>query len=126
MIKIYLMKTLILLSLLSFNSIAATTYNCVARMNKLELRLDAEFTTLTIRDFQTGEFYYDGVMKEMIDRDGRTDLIFETDSYSLLQLQFKTSALSSLEPKIFGFVRGHHRGGFLDQSISCMKKEERL
>lgn len=101
----------------------ATTYNCVARMNKLQLKLNEDFTTLTIRDFQTGEFYYDGIVKEIIDRDGRTDLIFETDSYSLIQFQFLTEAFKREDEVLFGFVKGHHRGGFLDQSLRCIKKE---
>ncbi len=121
------MKTFIftLLILSSFSSFA-TTYNCVARMNKLQLKLNEDFTTLTIRDFQTGEFYYDGIVKEIITRDGRTDMMFETDSYSLIQLQFNSQALANEDEKLFGFVRGHHRGGFLDQSLACIKKDNDL
>jgi hypothetical protein len=118
------MKTL-LLALVTFSSLSAfaSTYNCVARMNKLELKLDKEFTTLIIRDFQSGEYYYNGIVKDIIDRDGRTDLMFETDTYSVIQLQFKSEALLREDEKLFGFVRGHHRGGFLDQSLVCIKKE---
>jgi hypothetical protein len=117
-----------LVCLLSLSSLSAmaTTYNCVARMNKLELKRDKEFTTLIIRDFQSGEYYYNGIVKEIIERDGRTDLIFETNRYSMLQLQFKTEALVREEQKLFGFVRGHHPGGFLDQSLVCVKKENKI
>lgn len=104
----------------------ATTYNCVVRMSKLQLKLNEEFTTLTIRDFQTGEFYYDGVIKETIEQDGRTELIFEADSHSLIQFQFLTEALKREDNVLFGFVRGHHLGGFFDQSLRCIKNEEFL
>ena len=119
------MKTLLLSTLLSFSAMAAD-YTCRAGLVKLELKTDESMTSLIVRDVQTGEFYYNGIVSEIIERQGRTDLMFETRSHTFLQLQFKTSALNEEAPKLFGFVRGWHNGGFIDDSIQCQKSQTSL
>ncbi len=115
------MKLLILLTLFSSNIFAAD-YTCYSRLAKLELYNDAEFSTLIVKHLQSDETYYDGRVKEVIEREGFTDLIFETHSFANLQLQFKTNDLKSEPEKIYGFSRGVIGGGLLDQAIQCFKR----
>lgn len=116
------MKALLLTTLFSFSAMAAD-YTCRAGFVKLELKTDEVMTSLTVRDVQTGEFYYNGIVSDIRDWQGRTDLMFETASHKYLQLQFKTAAYIAEEPKLFGFVRGWHNGGFIDDSIQCQKSQ---
>ncbi len=115
------MKTLLLASLLSSSAFGAE-YTCRAGMVKLDLTLDEMMTTLTVRDAQMGDFYYNGVVSDVIDRNGRTDLMFETHSHKFLQLQFKSSAIKAEDETLFGFIRGWHGAGFIDDTLKCLKK----
>lgn len=108
--------------LLSFSSLAAE-YTCRSGHVKLELTIDGAMSSLIVKDVQTGEFFYNGMVKEVIERHGRTDLMFETRSHNYLQLQFKSSDLNDEAPKLYGFGRGWHGGGFIDDSIRCFIRE---
>jgi hypothetical protein len=114
------MKFLILLTFFSTNIFAAD-YECISSVAKLKLHYEKELSTLTVTHLQSDEVYYDGRVKEVIDRDGISDLMFETQSYSFLQLQFKTKDLKNSPEKIYGFSRGVVGGGFIDQAIQCFK-----
>lgn len=115
------MKTLFILILLS-SPIFASTYKCQTRWLQLDLDSKQEMTNLTVRDFHTGEYYYTGFVSEIIDRDGLTDLMFETRPHTFLKLQFKTDALTSGSDKLYGFIQGWTGGGFEDGSLLCYKK----
>lgn len=115
------MKLLFLASLISFSAVAAD-YNCRAGMVKLELKTDGDMSRLVVKDAQTGEFHYNGIVSEIIQGNGRTELMFETRSHTYLQLQFKSSELEREADKLFGFARGWTGYGFVDQSIQCIKK----
>jgi hypothetical protein len=115
------MKIILLTMMLSSTTFAAN-YNCRASMVKMELNTNSDMTSLIIKDFQTGEFYYNGIVSESVNRDGRTDLIFETKTNTFLQFQFKTSDLETENERMFGFVRGWFGAGFIDQSLQCIKK----
>ncbi len=117
-------RLLITLSLMLAIGAQAAEYNCRTRMIKLELKTTKDLTTLIIRDVQTGEFYFNGIMNESLNRDGITDMMFETGSHIFLQLKFKTSALNEEAEKLFGFARGWYGAGFVDDSIQCMKNEK--
>lgn len=115
------MKLLFLASLLSFSAMAAD-YNCRTGMVKLALKTNGDMSSLVVRDAQTGEFYYNGIVSEVIHGNDRTELMFETRSHNFLQLQFITSELEKESERIFGFARGWYGTGFLDGSIQCFKK----
>lgn len=114
------MKSMWALLFLSLNTLAAD-YTCRAAWVKLELRYEQEMSTLLIKDIQSGEFHYNGVVSEIITRDGISDLIFHTGPHALLQLQFKSADLKQEKDKLFGLVRGSYGAGFLDQSFQCFK-----
>lgn len=114
------MKTFILGLLFSMSTLAAD-YTCRANWVSLELKTNGNMTMLTVKDVQTGEFYYNGFVHEVIERQGLTDLMFETRQHNFLQLQFKTSDLKNEASKLFGFARGWYGGGFVDNSILCNK-----
>lgn len=90
-------------------------------MIKMVLTLDGNMTTLMIRDIQSGEYYYNGVVLEIIAANNRTDMMFETKSNNFLQLQFKSSELEQESDRLFGFARGWYGAGFVNDSIQCMK-----
>lgn len=115
------MKTLFLTVFMTFSAMAAD-YNCRVDMVKLELKTNGDLTELIVKDAQTGEFYYNGIVTNIMEGNNRTDLMFETRSHTYLQLQFKTSALEKEEETLFGFARGWTGGGFVDSSLRCSKK----
>ena len=114
------MKTALLLGLLSISALA-DEYLCPVRLLKMELSLN-EMTTLTVQDTQTNEFIYNGVASEVMTSGNTTDLMFETQPHNYLQLRFKSSDLNDRPEKIMGLVRGFSGRGFLDQSMTCVKK----
>ena len=91
-------------------------------MIKLELITAGDMSSLIIRDIQTGEFYYNGIVAEVIQANNRTELTFETRSHNFLQLQFKVTDLEQESDRLYGFARGWFGAGFIDNSIHCMKK----
>jgi hypothetical protein len=100
----------------------AGQYNCRLRSFKLHLKLDGDFTTLMVKDLQSREIYYDGIVHEIVQGPELTNLIFQTDFSKTLKLEFKNSALENKETRLFGFADGWYgRGGVLNQSIQCMK-----
>ena len=115
------MKTFILLFSLSLSALAAD-YNCRVDGVKLELRGEGDMISLTVRDAQTGEFYYDGIVSEVLKGNNRTELMFETKSHNYLQLQFKTTDIDQEAETLFGFARGWYGAGFVDSSLRCQKK----
>lgn len=114
------MKTLLLASLLSFSAFGAE-YKCRAGMVKLDLNIDGMMTMLTMQDAQLGNFYYNGMANDVIDRNGRTDMIFEVSSHKYLQLQFKSEAIETGDETLYGFIKGWHGGGFIDTTLRCQK-----
>jgi hypothetical protein len=115
------MKKLLLTLFISSSSFAAE-YNCYARTIKMSLDLKGDMSQLTVKDVQTGEFYYNGIIEEVIRREEITELIFDTHSNKDLEFQFKTSSLDNQNERLFGFVRGWYGAGFIDQSLQCLKK----
>jgi hypothetical protein len=111
-----------LLTLFISSSALAAEYNCYARTIKMSLDLKGDMSQLTVRDAQTGEFYYNGIIEEVIRQEELTELIFDTHSNNDLKFQFKTSSLENQNERLFGFVRGWYGAGFIDQSIQCLKK----
>ncbi len=93
-------------------------------MVKMVLTPEGDMTTLLVSDLQTGEYYYNGVVSEIIKSNNRTDMMFETKSSNFLQLQFKSSELEQESDRLFGFARGWYGAGFVDDSIQCMKNIE--
>lgn len=114
------MKTLTLFLLLTTTSFAAD-YTCRAGLSKLELQGTDERAILTSKDAQSGQIYYMGFVRELISLGNTTDLMFDTGAHKLLQLRFKTVDLENEADKLYGFAKGHHGGGFVDQSIQCFK-----
>jgi hypothetical protein len=119
------MKTIFAFALLvsTLTAFAATDYVCSVRTVKLELKSDSDSSTLIIRDAQTNEFLYNGIVSEIIKSHGESDLMFETQRGSFLQLRFKTDALEANNETLFGLVRGWTGHQFLDSSLKCHKKE---
>ena len=58
----------------------------------------------------------------MIDRNGRTDLMFETKTHSFLKLEFKSSDLKNEADTLFGFAQGWAGAGFVNDSFRCYKR----
>jgi hypothetical protein len=114
------MKTFIWALLLSFSAIAAD-YNCRAGHVKLELQTNEDLSSLIVKDAVTGEYYYNGIVSEIIQGNGRSELMFETRSHTYLQLQFKTEDLANEADTLFGFARGWTGAGFVDSSLRCSK-----
>ena len=114
------MKLLLCSLFISLSALAAD-YNCRSGMIKLELKTAGDMSSLIIRDIQTGEFYYNGIVSEVIQANNRTELMFETRSHNFLQLQFKASDIQQESYRLYGFARGWFGAGFIDSSIQCMK-----
>ena len=112
---------IILASLFISLSAFSSEYTCRTGMVKMVLNPDAYMTMLLVSDLQTHEYYYNGVVSEIIKSNNRTDMMFETKSNNFLQLQFKTSELEQESDRLFGFARGWYGAGFVDDSIQCMK-----
>jgi hypothetical protein len=100
----------------------AANYNCRVSAFKLEMQTNKDLTDLIIRDAQSGEYFYNGIVSEVIDRDGRIDLMFETRSHSFLKLEFKSSDFNNDADTLFGFAQGWAGAGFLNDSLRCYKK----
>ena len=115
------MKLILILTVFLSLSAQATVYNCRAGHVKLDLNVDPTFTTLTIRDAQLGNFYYDGVASDVNDSNNRLRLRFETRSRDYLELEFKSSAVAEEDETIFGFIRGWSGAGFLNETMKCFK-----
>lgn len=115
------MKTLILFSLL-ISAAHAADYNCRVSAFKLEMNTNQNLTDLIIRDAQSGEYFYNGIVNEVIEHDSRTDLMFETRPHSFLKLEFKTSDFKNEADTLFGFAQGWAGAGFLNDSFRCYKK----
>jgi len=115
------MKTIILMSLLFVSTTYAADYKCRVSAFKLEMHTNSDLTDLIIRDAQSGEYFYNGIVSEMIDRDGRIDLMFETRSHTFLKLQFKSSDFKKEADTLYGFAQGWTGGGFLNDSMRCFK-----
>ena len=111
-----------LFTLFISSSALAAEYNCYARTIKMSLDLKGDMSQLTVRDVLTGEFYYNGIIDEVIKREELTELIFDTHSNNDLEFEFKTISLENQNERLFGFVRGWYGAGFIDQSIQCLKK----
>lgn len=121
------MKTLILASLILFPLVSqASEYTCHVGFIKFELKTNSDMTTLTIKDTQSGEFHYSGVVKEIIKDARLTDIMFETQPHSFMQLRFKTSELENESAKLFGLARGFTGRSFVDDSIQCAKNTNHL
>jgi len=80
------MKSIILMSLLIVSTTYAADYSCRVSAFKLDMHTNNYLTDLTVRDAQSGEYFYSGIVSEMIDRDGKIDLIFETRSYTFFKI----------------------------------------
>ena len=115
------MKLLLCYLFISLSALAAD-YNCRSGMIKLELKTAGDMSSLIIRDIQTGEFYYNGIVSEVIQANNRTELMFETRSHNFLQLQFKAPDIGQESDRLYGFARGWFGAGFIDNSIHCIKK----
>ncbi len=118
------MKLFICALLISLNALAAD-YNCRAGHVKLELQSNGDMSTLIVKDAVTGEYYYNGIVSEIIQGNGRSELMFETRSHTYLQLQFKTEDLDNSGDTLFGFARGWTGAGFVDSSLRCSKISRR-
>ncbi len=91
-------------------------------MVKLELKTDGDMTSLLVKDAQTGQYYYDGIVSEINQSADLTEYKFETRSDTFLELQFKRSEIEQESNNLFGFARGWYGAGRVDTSIQCMKK----
>ncbi len=80
-------------------------------------------SAIVIKDAQTGEYVYNGIVTDILNQNGRTDFMFETRSNNFLQLQFKTADLDAERATLLGFARGWYGAGFVDSSLKCLKKE---
>jgi|GEM_PF-4124661 len=114
------MKTFICAFLFSLSAFAAD-YNCRTGHVKLELQTNEDLSSLIVKDAVTGEYYYNGIVSEIIQGSGRSELMFETRSHTYLQLQFKTEDLANEAETLFGFARGWTGAGFVDSSLKCSK-----
>lgn len=116
------MKFFIFILLIS-QGLSAAEYYCQGnRPLRITLNTSGPMTDLIIKDAQSGEYYYNGIVTDIISRNGLTDLMFETRSNSFLQLQFKSSDLEKETDTLFGFSRGWYGAGFIDSSLKCLKK----
>jgi hypothetical protein len=105
-------------------SLHAADYDCQAnRPLRISLKSDQYMSAIVIKDAQTGEYVYDGIVTDILNQNGRTYFMFETRSNNFLQLQFKTADLDAESATLLGFVRGWYGAGFVDSSLKCLKKE---
>lgn len=89
----------------------------------MQLRVDADYTTLEISHVQTGEYYYEGVVDEIQQQNGMTTLVFKTGPQSLLNLEFQSSEFENQNEKLFGFINGKFSGGLINNSsLKCLKQ----
>jgi hypothetical protein len=114
------MKHALLALILSFSALA-DDYHCPVGLVKLELSLN-DLNSLIIQDAQTREFIYHGIASDSQEYGNTTDLMFETRPHSYLQLRFKSRDLQERPVRLMGLVRGFTGRGFLDQSLTCVKK----
>jgi hypothetical protein len=116
------MKTLLVLALFAFNSMAATEYNCQIKLTRVRLILDAENSKVMISDAQTNQYIDHGRLHEKIESNGETDLMFEMDTSNFIQARFKSDALKEEPETLFGLIRGSAGFQILDSSVKCFKK----
>ncbi len=115
------MKTLILLSLLSFGTQAAD-YSCLSGSYKYSLTTELESHALTITNFQSRETLYLGVVSEIIQDEEFTELYFELGGHQRLQLTFKTPALKEEVDVLYGISHGTYGGS----AFKCYRKKKNL
>jgi hypothetical protein len=101
----------------------AANYICRTQMIDMRLSTDVDLTTLEISHIQTGEYYYEGVVDEILHQNGISTLVFKTGPQSILNLEFQSSELERENDKLFGFVNGKFSGGLINNSaLKCLKQ----
>ena len=116
------MKIIIVLALISFNSLAATHYSCPVRYTTIKLTLDSENSKVSITEPQTNQYLDYGMLKDKIESNDQTDLMFEMETTrNFLQLRFKTESLKEEPERLFGIARGSVGHQIVDASVKCFK-----
>ncbi len=116
------MKILFLLAFVSFNAMAATHYSCPVRYSNIKLTLDGENSKVSITEPQTNQYIDYGMLKDKIESNNQTDLMFEMETTrNFLQLRFKTESLKEEPERLFGVARGSAGYQIVDASVKCFK-----
>jgi hypothetical protein len=116
------MKTLLVLGLFAFNSMAATHYSCPVRYSNIKLTLDGENSKVSVTEPQTNQYIDYGMLKDKIESNAQTDLMFEMETTrNFLQFRFKSEALKEEPERLFGIARGSVGHQIVDASVKCFK-----
>ena len=88
----------------------------------MTLEIEEEMVLLSVRDIQSGEFYYDGFASSVTEEGNVSELVFEDHGQAYVTLTFQTEDLKEERETLYGLASGRGQFNQMNRSVKCLKK----